>query len=115
MDLKTFVAESIKQIAEGIKEAQNADTGAWVSPLVGSLVGKKPQIWDNITTADPQVISFDIAVTAVESDAKKGGGGMQVLGIAIGGGLESSTQNSSVSRIRFDLPIIWPRGKQPKN
>lgn len=53
MDLKTFVAESIKQIAEGIKEAQNADTGAWVSPLVGSLVGKKPQIWDNIATADP--------------------------------------------------------------
>jgi hypothetical protein len=114
MDLKTFVAESLKQIAEGIKDAQDADTGAWIAPGVifdkGAL-----RAHDNSSETVAQFVSFDVAVMATESDSMKGGIAIKVLElVSAGTKAASETQNSSVSRIKFEIPIVWPRGGKSK-
>ena len=109
MDLKTFVAESLVQISAGIKEAQQAGTGAWIAPEIAK--GDKGLFArSGFGSPMPQFINFDIAVSVSEADTSKGGGGVQVLGIAIGGSIENAVQNSSVSRIKFEIPIVWPDG-----
>lgn len=108
MDLKTFVCESITQIAQGIRAAQEANTGALICPRVittpeGLIVDKEPTKWKEA----PQLLSFDVAVTVMESDRGKFGGEMRVLGISIGGSSDNAHQNSTISRIKFDIPIVW--------
>jgi hypothetical protein len=116
MDLKTFVAESLKQIAEGIKEAQAANTGAWINPKV-ILQGDRgtPTIGGISTHAyAPQSITFDIAVTATGEGSEKTGGGLRVLGFSLLGETNSVQQNSAISRIQFEIPVSWPLGKDPR-
>ena len=113
MDLKTFVAESLKQIAEGIRDAQAADTGAWIAPKVFFTEKGKMYVHDVGVDPTPQMITFDVAVTVTETDALKGGGGMTVLGISLGGSAETATQNAAVSRVKFEVPVVWPMGTRP--
>lgn len=112
MDLKTFVAESLKQIAEGIKEAQAANTGALIAPRltvsekgIQTISGIRPNCFA------PQRVTFDIAVSAVEKDTVEGGGGIRVMGFRAGADAQSVSQNTTVSRISFEVPISWPEGR----
>ena len=52
-------------------------------------------------------VNFDVAVTASETDGTKGGGGIKVAQI-LHGGIETSksTENQSISRVRFSLPLV---------
>lgn len=112
MDLKTFVAQSIVQIAEGIKEAQSADTGAIVSPRVDFTDKGKPRLAGGMIVFAPQMISFDIAVYVAKSDNDKAGGKIGVSFLGIGGETASAKENSSLSHIRFEIPVVWPEGKR---
>ena len=114
MDLKNFVSETIIQIAGGIKEAQEANTGAWVCPaIIFGEKGKPIANDDARSNIDFQTVMFDVAVTVVESSEKKGEGKMAVLGLSLGGGVGAQQENSAVSHIKFDVPIVWPVGKKP--
>jgi len=93
MELKDFVSQTITSIIEGVREAQaSAQDGAYVNPVMAA-----------------RPIEFDVAVTVTETTEKKGGGGIAVAGFikAEGGGLTSSA-NSSVSRIKFHVPVTLP-------
>jgi dihydroxyacetone kinase len=116
VELKTFVKEAIVQIAEGIKEAQETKTGAYIAPLLqysGDSNNKKLTITDNHSHNATQLITFDIAVTATEDNRKTGGATLKIIAAAVGAEMEKSQQNSTVSRIRFEIPIVWPEGKNP--
>ena len=111
MDLKTFIAETITQISQGIEEAREALPNTCINPLVytnenGSVVAQRLDSFSPNT----QSITFDIAITAAETADIKGGAGLRVMGLAIGGEGGVSEQNSTVSRIKFSLPILWPKG-----
>ena len=114
MELKTFVAQSIIQIAEGIKEAQAANTGARIAPKV-TLKDSYQHVSDYPVTADhiPQKVSFDVAVTIAKDNKGNVGGGIQVLGMQFGSILERITKNSTISRIQFDIPLTWPESPPP--
>jgi hypothetical protein len=92
VDLKAFVAETLKQIIAGIEEAQQNGIG--------------------INSASTQNVDFDVAVTATEGTDKKGGVGVFVLGFGLGAQGATSVSNSSVSRIRFTVPIFYPDRKK---
>ena len=111
MDLKTFIAESLTQIAEGIKEAQKSDSGAIFSPRIGYTDGGKPLLSGNLVPTTPQMVEFDVAVTVTKADSGKGGK-IGVSFLNIGGEATSSSENSSTSRIRFEIPVIWPEGRK---
>lgn len=108
MDLKTFVAETLKQVADGIKEAQQAKTGALIAiPKVfeqkGVLCIDEPSGWDVATK-----IHFDVALTITSTDNSSIEGGLKVFPVNFGGGTEETETNTSVSRVKFDIVVQWP-------
>lgn len=103
MDLEHFIAESLKQIIDGARSAQEhareQGHGAKVNPFVKGITGAS-YIKD---------VEFDVAVTIVQDDKKKKGGGLRVAGLVIGAEGEAASTHESVSRIRFSIPVVLSR------
>lgn len=106
MDVKDFVTETLKQIIEGVREAQvhAAQNDAYVAR-------EKGYYGDPTGETKEQDIAFDIAVTIQKSRDKEGAGGLKIPFIEAGGGINVTDANSSVSRIRFTVPIMLPAQK----
>lgn len=113
MDLKTFVAETLAQIVEGVKEAQPrvSDAGGRVHPqLVGGVAENlmKHKIFVS-SGGYAQFVEFDVAVTATEGTGTKGGVAVVAGILSLGSGGESKNENSASSRVRFMVPLVLPR------
>ena len=94
MDIKTFVSESLTQILQGVEQAQaNCKEGSVINPASGSNL------------VDMKQVEFDIAVTVEKGSETKGG--IAVFGgvINLGSQGQSKDSNTSVSRIKFSVPI----------
>ena len=96
MDIKTFVTTTLREIIEGIEDAatevkQETSGDGAVNPV--RREGRK------INNID-----FDLAVTT--SETAEAGGGIKVMGIGATGGL--ATEASTVSRIKFQVPVRFP-------
>src|SRR5438034_9685323 len=87
MDLETFVAETLKQIIRGITDVQNEGV--------------------HVNLQKVQPVDFDVAVMVNEGADKKGGAGLFVAGLGLGGQVAASSSNSSVSRIKFTVPLAY--------
>jgi hypothetical protein len=121
--LADFVAETLSQIVAGVRKAQAVDHGEYVSPTGIMTSGDHaPKGKYFITQARNivQMVEFDVAVTVVESANVEAGGRISVLSIGIGGKADTGSENTSVSRIRFSVPVAMPEaaheiGFAPKN
>jgi hypothetical protein len=98
MDLKKFVSEALKQIVEGIRDAQEATLtkSAIVVPYTEKL----------------ERVEFDVAVTTVEGSETSGKAGIFVLPIGAGVSGKSESSTSTLSRIRFSVAVELPQGSQ---
>jgi hypothetical protein len=97
MDVKEFVAETLSQVTEAIKENESSLTlnGQYVSELKNINMFSLDDSW--VTYLD-----FDIAVT--ESTSKEGGAKLKIAGVGdIGGDLTSGTEIAS--RVKFRVPL----------
>lgn len=117
MDLKEFVAETLKQIFDGVTAAQEdvKSSGGKINPNV------VPRNLAKISTPHMVVrdgkgtpatnIDFDVALTITDSSGKKGKAGLSVWGQ--GAGMEGSSQtiNSTVSRVKFSVNVALPPSK----
>lgn len=114
MDLKTFVSETLKQIVEGVADAQTAiqemGTGAAVNPAT---------IYTSEEHARPSPVEFDVAVVAVEEarseegeKAKASASFISVLSLRAAGEIESArniaTKSEVASRIKFTVQLTQP-------
>jgi hypothetical protein len=105
MDLETFIAETLRQIVKGVKTAQQHEDckGASINPIdprPGHPHGQVVRVKE---------IEFDVAVTVSEGSERQGKGNIGVASIlGIGGHASSTSANSSVSRIKFAVPLILP-------
>ena len=116
MNLKEFVAESLKEVMDGIVEAQQyaQDKGAEICPPLIATGDKKVLVYKS-ETSEGKVswVNYDIAVTAEEID-KSGGGGKLSIKVASlvnveGGGEATVTEKaSSLSRMQFKIAVVWP-------
>lgn len=112
MQLKDFVSETLNQIVEGIIAAQRFgdERGALVNPK--GLVGSNNKAdWDRASGESASRIEFDVAITAVEGKGTKGGIGVFVGAIGLGSQGQSETSQSTVSRIKFSVPLHLPKAK----
>ncbi len=112
MELPAFVTETLKQVVSGVKSAQGESEGQ------GAEIN--PALFSNTTDAARHgfmrsregktvtVVDFDVALTVVEGQNARGGAGLFVGGVGLGGQAQTSTENSSVSRIKFRVPIALP-------
>jgi hypothetical protein len=53
-------------------------------------------------------IEFDVAVTAGETQSQGGSGGITIVGLGLKGEGKAETANTTVSRVRFSVPIGYP-------
>ncbi|MBO6892852.1 MAG: hypothetical protein JJ866_12995 [Roseibium sp.] len=105
MELKEFVAETLTQIIDGVKEAQAREDGPNVNAAMsgaefgGNLV--------NVGTYGVATrVDFDVAVTA----ESKGGAGakLSVFGVGVEGGAGHTA--GTANRISFSVPVRLPDG-----
>jgi Trypsin-co-occurring domain 2 len=102
MNVKTFISETLRQIVEGIHEAQTADGGTTVNTRLvsGTPGGHLVHDGRNMFTR----VDFDIAISAETSGGGKGS--LRVwIASAEGGGEQKS---ESANRIRFSIPVQLP-------
>ncbi len=98
MDVKEFLSETIRQVVEGILDAQKQtkNKGAVVVPHGGS----------------EKVVRFDIAVAVTEGTPASGIGNLQVYGNGSDANGKSESSNSIVHRVQFEVPIEYPSGEE---
>lgn len=120
MELKDFIATSLKSIIEGVIEAQRyaASVGGFINPpdAGASSISKAnsgAKRYAEIPGMDIYYyeihpMEFDIAVTVIDSAGNKGGLGVVMAVAAIGGQRTSEKSTESVSRIRFTVPVAFP-------
>lgn len=118
MDLQEFVASTLTQISAGIAQAQEqcAESGAWINPT-GALAHPKEKLQVEVdlnARAYLEQVQFDVAVTIGSDQTAEGGGGIRVLGLDLGAKGSVNYENSTVSRIRFSVPVVWPADRDPE-
>jgi len=113
MKLKDFVAETLKEIVDGVIEAQEyykGKDGSVNSKYLTFRNDQGMQMWHKDTGQPAQQIDFDVAVTTTEETETKGGIGVFVGAVGLGTQGKSDATNSSSSRIKFTVPIFLPNG-----
>ena len=100
MDLKSFITETLKQIIEGVQDAQKYISDKKIPATIHPKRSK-----ENIESVD-----FDVAVTSTESNSSGLSGGIKVASIfSIGGEGKNQLSEKNVSRIKFKVQIELPR------
>ena len=110
MNIEEFVCESISQVMKGVKKAQVAASG------IQGIVSHHNNSWaiggggdfDTCTNRVVHEVHFDIAVTASESESKGGKAGLKIFSVGVGVSAQGGSENSSVSRIQFSVPVSYP-------
>ena|SRR5258706_11943472 len=115
MELGEFIKESIKQLIDGIADAQNyaIDKHAAINPE--GLLRTSEQTFIIVESGHerpiPQVIEFDILVSVTEGGEIKAGLGVFGGAVGLGTQAKNADSNSMSSRIKFSLPIMFPQQK----
>lgn len=115
MDIETFVSETLVQLGAGIDKAKNKP-GISIAPLPYARADNSNMAGDHLLDEQGNgaiivFVRFDLSVVVrghVEGGAKAG---LEVLGfdIGIGGKLEGGIDHTRVQRIKFEVPVSFPR------
>ena len=116
MNLEDFIAQSLSQIAKGIEKANDelSDSKAIVSPKnITGVLKNHPSTYGTLKLSNDewsvvQNIEFDVAVTASQGSEAKAGAGISVGAITLGATGKEDNKNTSVSRMRFSIPMLLP-------
>lgn len=111
MELREFVSLALREIVEGVAEAQGKVAGGEINPKIWMHqreAAAKMKILESNAGKWIHLVEFDVAVTVAEGTATKGGLGLVVGPVALGSSGQSSNQSSTVSRIKFEVPVAWP-------
>jgi hypothetical protein len=115
MELKDFISETMKALIDGIIAAQEyAKTkGAGVVPEGIKLAQTSGFSYIDKDKGVKYIhnIQFDVAVTVNSSDKVQGGIGIFAGAVGIGTQAKIEEANSSLSRIKFEIPVIFPEQK----
>jgi len=120
LELKDFVAESLKQIIGGIANAQDfaKENKSYINPE-GIIKASNDRLIVEMNNPKsqhpiPQFIEFDIAVTVSEDVENKAGIGVFSGPIAFGTQGKVEDANLTISRIKFSIPVLFPQQKFDK-
>jgi hypothetical protein len=103
VDLKSFVAESLSQILEGIRDAQGRPHGENVA--ADGYIGAHGNLLTGGTSGFFTVVDFDVSVIA---ESKEGAGTVRVAEIEASDANIRSGQNTS--RVKFSVHVRLPKG-----
>lgn len=111
MELRQFVAESLRQIVAGVQDVQKEHTVGDDNRSTAPIIGSRSAIGHEHRSNG--VIQFDVAVRstlASEADGKASGRiGIKVVGEIEGeGGVSALASREQQNRLSFSVPITWP-------
>lgn len=97
MNLEEFITKTLVDIKKGLRSANEA--------LVeeGKELGVNASATFQIGSDKCEVISFDIAVTSSEEKGREGNGQIKVMSLGVGGNVNKTEIQQSVSRIKFNV------------
>lgn len=102
MELRGFITETLKQIVDGVSDAQKYIVD---KNILATIHPKR-------TSNKVEYIEFDVAVTSSENNTSGLSGEIKVASIfSIGGKGENSVSEQNVSRIKFRVQIELPHQK----
>lgn len=105
MTLQEFVCDSMLQISNGVEQAKRENKGIGIA--VKALGNQSLSCTAKDETAG-FLVEFDVALTVSAKGGKEMGGSITVASFLTGGGKKSSeSESSSVSRLRFCVPIVF--------
>jgi hypothetical protein len=115
MELKDFIKETLTQITLGVKEAQELtkDHGVIINPDKVGTGSKGDKYLRNDGWRFVQDIEINVAVTVNEREGSKGGIGVVAGLFSAGGSISEDQENSTVSTIKFVVPVALPTVDTP--
>ena len=104
MELKDFIKTALTNLVEGVSEAKESLNDN-ICPSVGHAFLQKTSLVQDINGRYIETVQFDIAVTTENATNASAKAGIRVMGV--GAGVDGMTESShtSVSRIKFQVPI----------
>lgn len=113
MNLQDFIRETLIQIINGVKDAQEiiGESGAAINPIGLSRMRDQLGGRGYHSGAVTEAVEFDVAVTVTEGESTKKGAGAFISVVALGAQKQTEAHSSSVSRVKFSVPALLPPGK----
>ena len=111
MELREFVRSTLLEIVSGVSDAQEALIEAGSTAVVNALAAGNLKVHSRRGLPLLQMIEFDVALTVTETTEKGIGGRLSIAAASIGTQRGASVENSEVSRVRFQVPVVLPMGK----
>jgi len=115
MELKEFISQTLVQIVEGIKDADQLleKMDAAINPHFFHLKPPGSSVHGEIDESCTyqrvvQLIEFDIAVSTGKIEDAQATLGIMVVSAGAKGEVHAEKSNSSVSRIQFAIPMVLP-------
>ncbi len=118
MKLQDFISETLKEIFAGLKVAQDhvAKIGGAINPTdLIYLNGSLAKVQHKKTSRIGQEIDFDLEVCESKEKSGEGKAGVEIHVLSFGGKIKTATQDRSVSRLKFKIPVIFPKGEYKEN
>lgn len=122
MELKEFIKQSIIEISEAVKEANDYAEENKLNIIINPNTIHAGHAGERSRTDDEDYgdmryiedIEFDVAVTAGGEISGEAKGGIKILSFQAGGGGSITDTQQNVSRIKFMIPVCLPTGKYKK-
>jgi len=120
MELREFVAESLKHVVDGIADAQAyaKDKGAVINPQGLEYNERYDKKAEGLIVQDengnrhiPQIMDFDVVITVSEGEKTKASLGVLTGILGIGAQAQLEGGNIVANKIRFSVPILLPEQK----
>ncbi|MDQ2069204.1 hypothetical protein [Natronospira bacteriovora] len=119
MELKEFITETLTQIVDGVSDAKQAaeKSDSIINPAIAGTAANKdggfffPAMNGQIAT----LIDFDVSLSITEGKDSKAGINVASGLISLGGSGQSSSENSSLTRVRFNIPVVLQNKKLNSN
>jgi len=112
INLEDFVSEVLQQLINGVKKAQQhaKDNGAHINSdrIKRDFNTTDFRITNENTKVLVQEVEFDVAVSVSAQGNLKGGMGLIVPVLGIGYQAEKENINTTVSRVKFKIPVAFP-------
>lgn len=110
MDLKDFIRDTLVQITEGVKEAQDIcrDMGGLVNPMlqVGVCNGETFRFKDSDYPAT--TVNFKVGLEESNSNGNKTGIGVFLGKASLGKEYNKGNEIQSITNVEFSVTVVFP-------
>lgn len=110
MDLKEFISETLTQICEGVKDAQERceNIGGLINPMLAVKVCNSETYRHDGKDYPSTGVKFNVGLTESSSNGGKTGIGVFLGKMSLGHESSKDSQSQSVTSVEFTITIVPP-------